>query len=480
MSGTRRTRKIQSLHKINDAVMKTFTTRMDSFMHKASGKGVKGKDSLTDYEPNPIIIEPGQAREWYDSNGYIKNIIDAPAEDATKEWIRLKTNRDKDDPETGLPGLDLSRKIMLRLEDLDLQNKLKELIHNSRLFYNGGLLFFGVNADTPQTEVILRNKIPNVIRKLEFINSFPSDVAGIRYMEENPLSINYHKYDISVRGESIHSSRVAWLVNSFDRRKQRGRSVLETILEGAFAQDSALWSVTSMIKELSVKIFRTDQMDSMPDEMKMKFLYLMNHALNTQKTVLLGEKENFERIGNPGIQGTSLRDMLDFIWENLSGLAMMPKSKILGQSQGVITAGEYDLVSYYESIHKFQELLLRPIIDRVINLVIRETEGEVYKLLNGNPDTLDWNFEFEPVWRMSPKEEEEVKLSQAQRHQIHITAGVIDPVEARNEAYPSLEDFTSSESEPTKLASLLDFTKPKLNLIKNDPNPENDKKPKML
>jgi phage-related protein (TIGR01555 family) len=454
---------------------------MDSFVHETSGKGVAGKDSLVDYRPNPIIIQNSLARDWYDSNGFIQNIIDAPAEDATKEWIRIKTNRDTDDKESGLKGLDVSRKIMNRLEELDLQSKLKDLIIYQRLFYNGGLLFYGVDADVPQTHELLQNPLPNEIRKLVFINCIQSDYASFQYISTDPLSLLYHSIKYNINGRPIHPSRISWLVNSFDRTSLRGKSMLEKILEGIFAQDTALWSVTSLIKELSVKIFKTDQLDNLPEDEKFKFLFLMNHALNTQKSVLLGSNESFDRIGNPGLQGTSLRDMLDFIWETIAGLARMPKSKILGQAQGTITAGQYDLVSYYESIHKFQELQIRPIIDKVIYLIIRETEGQIYKDLDSKPESLDWSFEFEPIWRMSPKEEEEIKLSRSTRHQIDITNGVLDPTEARKESYPELEDFEAAPEDPSDVSSRLSFDKPELALIQNSDlgkMPENAENPK--
>jgi phage-related protein (TIGR01555 family) len=457
---------MESVRKVHDSI-KSLSIRMDSFVHETSGKGVAGKDSLVDFKPNPIIIENSKARDWYDSNGFIQNIIDAPAEDATKEWIRIKTNRDTDDNKSGLKGLDVARKILNRLEELDLQSKIKDLVIYQRLFYNGGLLFFGVNADVPQTAELLQNPMPDQIRKLEFINCVQSDYASFQYISTDPLSLNYHSIRYTINGRSIHPSRISWLVNSFDRTNLRGKSILERILEGVFAQDTALWSVTSLIKELSVKIFKTDQLDNLPEDEKFKFLFLMNHALNTQKSVLLGSNESFDRIGNPGLQGTSLRDMLDFIWETIAGLARMPKSKILGQAQGTITAGEYDLESYYESIHKFQELQIRPIIDKVISLVIRETEGQIYKELDGKPELLDWSFEFEPIWRMSPKEEEEIRLSRSQRHQLDITNGILEPTEARKEAYPELEEFEAALEDPAEVSKRLNFDKPELALNQN-------------
>ena len=179
MSGTttRRKRQMDAVRKVHESV-KSLSVRMDSFVHATSGKGVHGKDSLADYKPNPIIISNSTARDWYDSNGFIQNIIDAPAEDATKEWIRISTNRDVEDVESGLPALDISRKILNRLEELDLQSKLKDLIHNQRLFHNGGILFYGVDCEVPQTHDMLREPMPHNIRKLEFINSIESDYVA--------------------------------------------------------------------------------------------------------------------------------------------------------------------------------------------------------------------------------------------------------------------------------------------------------------
>ncbi len=424
--------------------------RFDSMSHAGTGRGTS-KDKLSSLRPNPPRISFVDARNWYYSNGFIQNVVDAPAEDATREWITIRTNRDNDDPTAGSKGLNISRMIENRFAELGFQEKLKKLIQYSRMYNEGGYMFFGVTTEKPQEKELLREPMPATIRKLDYINVFGPDQANFRTARTNPLSKWFHSKKYSIAGYDVHESRIHHMIRSYIEEEQRGVSVIETILDAVFAQDTSLWSVTSIIFEMAVWVFKSPLVDDMKGAQLADFLAKMQAVISSQSAVAVGENEDITRIfeGTPN----GLKDLFDFVFENLAGLARTPKSRLMGQSQGVITAGQFDLISYYDSIAKFQELEGRPVVEKAIDMVVRETDGEIYKTLGeGGVNALDWDFDFNPLYRIGPVEQADIELKQAQRDQIYIANTVLGPAEVRKERFGDLlEPFAKWENQPLNM-----------------------------
>lgn len=443
---------------------KSLASRLDSFVHQASGKGVSGKDKLSGIAPAPQEIDEATARQWLLSSGIIQNVIDAPAEDATREWIEIKTNRDQDDPETGSKGLRINRLIENRLEELGVRQKIRDLVRFSRLYNRGAFLYFGILTDVPQTEAKLQESIPGKIEKLDFLNVLPPSQVTVLRSSFNPLSSEYHTSKFLIRGSVVHPSRMHWLCRSYLLEENRGVSVLETILESVVAHETALWSLTSLLFELSVKVFQSEDVASSDPDVTMKFLALQRMAMNTQSSVALKPGEQLARIQNTGISDGALESSLNFILEALAGVSRIPKSRLMGQAQGTLTGGQYDLITYYDGIAKFQELEIRPILEKIVRLIIREEKGAVWNALNGQVSQLDWEISFRPLWKLDPSAQADVSLKEAQTDQIYLTTGVVASSDVRLKRFNDLEQFSEWKN-PGSLSSYtenLDFKPPEI------------------
>ncbi len=421
--------------------------RLDGLSQSEMGMGGM-RDKLDKITPYSSGLSFSDSQNWYLSNGYIQNIVDIPAEDATREWIEIKTNRD---------DLGISRLIQNRFVELDFQRKLKELIRYSRMYSLGGFLYYGIDSSIPQTDIILEQAMPESINRIDYINVFgpqfvniiPNTAAGDNV---NPLSINYHRPDLSINSVKVHPSRYHWLILSYLTEKNTGVSVIQTVLDAVKAQGIALWSISSILSELSIKVFKSPSVNTEDPAKLFELISLIRQAISTQGVFAAGEGESLERLNGviPGI-----KESLDFILENMSGLSKIPKSRLSGQSQGTLTGGQYDLVSYYDSIAKFQEIELRPIIERCISLIVRETSGKVYSALGGNTKGLDWEFEFENLWKLSEMESSDVNLKKAQADKIYVETGVLAPAEVRKNRFDDLEEFGDVKSEDLDFASPL-------------------------
>lgn len=427
---------------LSDRMGGAATQRNDSMIHAASGRGTSS-DKLSGLRPNPRGTTFPDARRWYYSNGFIQTIVDAPAEDATREWIEIETNLDKD--------YNISRMIENRIEELKLQEKLLKLIRYSRMYNEGGYFYYGVKSTVPQWREVLAEQLPAEIMKLDYINVFGPDQASFRTGYTSPLSKYYHAMKYTIGGYDIHESRMSHMINNFIEEEVRGVSVIDTILDAIFAQDTSLWSVTSLIFEMSVWVFKSPLVEDMKGAELYEFLAKMRAAISTQSCFAMGEQEDIKRIVESS--PTGLKDILDFIFENLAGLSKIPKSRLMGQAQGVITSGMFDLRAYYDNVAKFQENQCRPIIEKIIGIVVNETEGEIYKTLGSKAKELDWSFKFKPLYKLTPTEIADVELKQAQRDQIYITTGVLTPIEVRDDRFGDLlEAFPAWEEQPLDLS----------------------------
>lgn len=406
--------------------------RYDSLVNYGTGRGTS-RDKLEGLRPHVRYISPDEARSWYAANGFIQNIIDEPAEDAVREWIEIRTNRDAD--------LNISRLIINRLDELNAREKLKELVRYSRLYAEGGFLYAGINATVPQTELVLATPRPAELNRIEFLNVFGPDKVSIVDNAVTPLSVDYHAKKYYIQGVSVHESRLKHLVRKYIHEYRMGISVVETILDAVKGQDTALWSVTSLIEEMAVWVFKSPEVKDMAPQKLAELISQMRSVLSTQSKIAIAEDEDIQRISGTDAGKGFLKELFDFIFENLSGMAHMPKSRLMGQSQGVITAGQYDLLSYYEKVSKFQENELRPILYWLIDMVISEREGAVYKALSGNIAGLDWELDFKPLWKLAPDEQAKVELAQAQADQIYETTGVLTPSEIKTNRFGELEAF---------------------------------------
>ena len=375
--------------------------------------------------------------EYYISNGFVQNVVDIPAEDSTREWIDITTNLDAENEE-----INYSEMILDRMEELDIQEKITDLIRYARIYSRGSFLYYSVKANTPQEGEELKKTLPEEISTIEFINVIdrPSNVSIINLNPSDPTKKDYNSIQVTIGGNIIHPSRYNWLVHSFIPERLAGISPIQTIQDAIVAQDNGLWSVATILNTMALNIFKSDEIADLSPEQKGELLAKIKHLLITMSAIALKSDESLEQIT---LNATGMKEIFDFIFDNLCGLARIPKNILLGKAHGVVTAGEYDTLNYYANIARFQKITLRPIIEKIIDLIVKEQNGEIYKELDGQTEDLEVDFTFNSLWELDPVAQSEVDLKFAQRDQIDITVGKTGPEEARqlDPRYANLDPF---------------------------------------
>ncbi len=426
----------------------------DSFFHSRTGRG-SSRDKVSNLRPGlRDFINASEAREWYKTSGVLKSVVDAVPDDATRAWITVTTNRDIDDKETGRKGLNISRLIMNRLEELKAKKETRKLIKNAGIYNEGGFMYIGVKETIPPKG--LDEPIKSV-EKVEFLNVFGPQFGHAQANDLRVTSKDFGRPKMFVLGSGatgsadVNEDRIVWLVQSFEEQDNFGISTIQKALDAIKAHDTSLWSANHLAFELAVKILKSPDVRSMKRDDIFKTIEGMQNQMSTMSTLLLRDDESFEK---KIIQITGMKELFDFIFENISAATQIPKSKIMGQSQGVITAGQYDIINYFTRVSEFQENELEPILNKLIDLIVREKQGPIMEALGGDISNLDWNFTFNDLWVPDPSEKTIIELSNAQADQISITMGVKTAKEVRKDRFPDLENF---EPEAEGAAAIAEF-----------------------
>ena len=381
--------------------------RMDSISHPWLSINNE-KDKLANMTPSDVSdILPETARKWMKTMGVLGKVINAPAEDATKNGFEVKT---------GKPDID--RKIQNRMYELDLQTKLNECLRYMRLHSQGSVLYYVLESDIPQDSNALSQPIPSKINQIASLNVIEPDFFQPFFLNVNPLSSLYNIPEMRIYGQVIDPSRFRWFIKDFNRTMKTGKSVLEDCFDAVKANEIGLWSVSHILLELSLKIFKSPDIKKGNREQTAKFAARMRDVLSTNSVIAIDSTEDFDKkTANLG----GLKDIFDWILDNIAMLSEIPQSRLKGAAHGTLSSGDYDTIAYYEKIERLQKNVLYKPINDVVHLINLEQ----------NLNLQDWEICFHPLWKLSSLDEAELELKRANRDKIDIESGKISPQEAR-------------------------------------------------
>jgi len=390
------------------------------------GKG-HSKDALTRQKaPDRRKLAETDLLDLYASNRIIQNIIDIPAEDMTKNWINLKMDDDN-----------LRREILDKLRDLNARQAFMDMRRYERLHGDG---FISLGAVESQKFELSDPLIPERLKRIDYIHAFSKRKVSHFYPNEDMFSPTYGEVEffqmnrLSRVGEQIAGNSIqdrvhrTRLFHDQTRRLEdeyEGQSLLESMYDVITVFDTSLWSVGQMLYDFTFKKYNSDAVNSMSKEEKQETSMLMDFMFRTEGLAMLGKDEQLSK-ESTSVQG--IDQLLTFVWEALSGAARMPKSVIKGQESGTITGAQYDVLNYYMRISSQQENELRPFIERLIRLLLW-SEDELGGRID--PDSIDWEVTFNPIWDVDKKTDAEIRNLMAEVDDKYIMNQVLTADEVR-------------------------------------------------
>lgn len=375
-----------------------------------------------------------------------RKIVDIPAMDATRRWRDWQASADQ------ISSIEAEEK------RLDLQGSLKRALIAARL-YGGGAIYIGTTDSDlmlpfdPKTNI----QYLTVLTKIQLING---DI------DLDPLSPTFGRpkwYEISSTTGGIvriHPTRLAIFIGSEVPEGSEhntwdwGDSVLQSTLNSIKQADGTAANVASLVFENKVDVISIPNLmeslsdDDYTDKLNTRFT-LAATAKGNNGMLILDDKEVYTQ---KSTSLTTLPDIIDRFFQQVSGAADIPMTRLFGMSPaGMNSTGESDLHNYYDRIQSIQELDLTPAL-ALLDMSI------VWSALNGHPKEVHYNWS--PLWQLSDLDRAGIgeKLSSAAKS---LEDAKLIPSDALGKAvsnsliemgvFPGLEtalDEYDSESEP--------------------------------
>ncbi|MDH5106304.1 DUF1073 domain-containing protein [Lentilactobacillus diolivorans] len=366
-------------------------------------------------------------KDMYHNNGIARKLVAKPAEDMTRNGWRIVIPDDEQKQVQYQKALD----------NLHLTTKFAEEFIYARL-YGDGFASIGLQEINATDNSTPTN--PDNIKNVAFVNAFgPQNVQDYE-LNDDPTSLDYGQeasitYQPTQTGlmtnpavpKPVTIDKSRYFHQTFGRIEgdDYGNSIINTCFDQLKIIDSAQYSVGKIFYELTLKIFKSDEIADMSDAERLKLMSRMASAWTTEGVATIDTQEDITKIGTP-LAGVS--DIIDFAWQALAAASNIPKSVLTGQEAGTITGAQYDVINYYDQIKSQQQNELKPQIMQIVRYLMYATD-----VADGSedPDSLTWDIEFNPLWDSDDETNSKVLLNNVQAASAAITSGIMDPDEAK-------------------------------------------------
>lgn len=329
-----------------------------------------------------------------------RKIIDIPAMDACRAW------RDWQAKGTQIGDIEDEEK------RLNVRGKVLEARIKSRLF--GGAAIFIGTGDTMPGDVFK----PESVKKggVQYLNVMTRRQLTAGEIETDPQSPYYNRprwYEVTSQTAGvvrIHPSRLVIftgaqrpdddIAGSIDQGW--GDSVLVSTLTAIQQADATAANIASLVFEAKIDVVRIpEMMASLSDPVYRTRLLerfgLAAAAKGNNGTLILDKEEEYSQ---KSASFQTLPDLMDRFFQQVSGAADIPMTRLFGQSPGGLNAsGDVDIRNYYDRVSSVQELEMRPAMALLDEALIRSALGS-------RPD--DVFYTWAPLWQISEKERADI------------------------------------------------------------------------
>ena len=370
-------------------------TTMDAFSNPIARLGFGTQDLLqaTQYPLTRMTQNYQLLTSLYRENWIVQNIIETIPGDMVRKWYTLKCNAA---PEYVDALQRLERKVHLR-------KSLLEGMYWGRL-YGGAAGIIMIRGQEDLSQPLDHGLIlPGCFLGLMILDRWSGIYPELGQITD-PADPDFGLPEYyTVRDEEsgtlisrVHHSRVLRFpgrelpYNEKVAENYWGESELEAIYSELVKRDNVSANIASLTFRANVNYMETDSLDQMLATSNAEAQRRFWQTLQAQSVI----ESNFgTRLVNKGdvmhntqYTFTGLPDVYDRVMMDVAGAAKTPVTKLFGRSPaGMNATGESDMNNYYDYIDGLRENQLRPIMERLLPIMVLSAWGVV-------PDDLDIDF----------------------------------------------------------------------------------------
>ncbi len=406
----------------------------DGWENVFSGLGVDGRDRRRSTDVSVLTLAWGDCEALYRGDDTAAKIADEPAREATRRWLDVLIQDDKEAAEI----------IERQMRKLRAQARFRDAMAKSRAYGGAGVLM-GIEDGRDPDKPVNENAITGVrfLTTFDAIEIYPRTWYGDSGQEKYGMPETYW---ISPQGLAtratmvVHESRVLRFEGVYVSRRQWvrnrgwGDSAFVRVLEALRDFGMAIGGAAHLLSDFSQAVLKirglTELMSNGQEETVRKRLEAIELGRSIVRAAVLdagdGEDgdggESFERKATPM---AGYADIVDRLMLRLASAADMPMSRLFGQANGGLGSDDKAGTTWWtERIEGMQqEVLLEP-AEKLVRYLLLAQEGPTK-----GKEPENWSIAFRPLRQLDPVQEAERRLKVAQADAAYVQAGIVLPEE---------------------------------------------------
>ncbi len=394
--------------------------RADGFINTVIGHGMKSRDPLANsyYTVAPLLTDRQLANMYY-GNAMVRRIVDLPAEEAVKNWVKV----DDEDPD---------ERALQMLDDLGAEEHFANAARWSRLFGGGAILMTINDGGTFEDElnegtIDKVEQLTVVDRREVIINNaiFNDDLRSPSYGRPE-----FYEICPSTGGVMFYAHRSRVLIFDGDPlpnqervlRQGWGLPAMQGLVDGIRNNDDAHRLARLIMERMSQSVTKLDglleKLETEEGEEQVKTrLQLIDMARSLLNTIAIDSKDEFA-LHNMSL--TNVPDLIDRFGMYVAALTGIPYTMLFGRNTSGLNANDQSQVeNWYSLVRRLQKRRLKGNLDRLVRLLMLSKRG-----MFGGTEPKKWAIQFNPLWMPSAKEEAETRKLNADADKAEADAAV--------------------------------------------------------
>jgi phage-related protein (TIGR01555 family) len=407
-------------------------TNLDGLTNVMTGLGTeKSKRSHNTWQYG-VLNDYAQLDAAYQTNWIARKICDIPAEDATREWRRIKC--------------DGAEEIAAIEQQLLVPNMVQEAATWANLYGGSGILMI-TNQDLTKPLRVDRIK-KGELKRLLVLDRWDMASAGINTWDI--LASNYLQPEyFNVRGGAMqihHSHFAIFKGERLPLRQQAqtqgwGDSKLRKCIEDITDMVAAKDGIAELMQEANVDVITrdglTDELSTDQDDAIIQRYQLFSMMKSNIQMALLDGDEKFDRMT---LNLSGVAPIIEQFMTWISGAADIPVTRMFGTSaKGMNATGEGDDRNYNNSIRASQRKDFAQPMRTLDEVMVRSALGSFPS---------DYDYEWNPLSLPDGLQTAQAEKLRSEKHQTYLDAGIVKKSQVMRELQASEEyQFDDKELE---------------------------------
>lgn len=421
-------------HKTNDAAPEVRTSMtLDEFSNSLFrlGFGSQAPIEATQYPLTRMTDNYALLNSLYRNNWVVQNVVDIIPGDMLREWFALTGDVDPDR--------------QAAFERLCRVSKLRERLSTGlcwgRLYGGAVGIILIKGQDDLSTPLDVSAVLPGTYQGLYILDRWTGVTPGMELVTDpSDADFNLPEYysitDATGRTVTrVHHSRVVRFVGrelpylEATAELYWGESEVEAIYADIKKHDNVSHNMANLTFRANMDVMTVQNLDQLLSVGGTAQQRRFWETIQAQSVI----KSNFgmqlinrdDTLQNYQYKFEGLKDVYDSMCLDLAGASRIPVTKLFGRSPaGMNATGESDLKNYYDFVDNQREAKLRPVLERLLPVLLMSAWGEV-------PEDVD--IQFPPLWTPTAKEVGEIAKSKSETIINAFQAGLLDKGAAMQE-----------------------------------------------